>query len=677
MSNTTSAPDLSGFPAGAYRANLYVHEAEGRIDWYAIAEHSFIEGRAFTIGRAPDCNIILADGAVSGRHACIRFDGAELVVTDLGSTNGVTVNDVPTPEAVLQHGDVIRIGSTDIRFLYAFKSAPVQLVLDFTEGPNAGKSISTFGSSVTIGRLNCTINLPGADVAPQHARVDAYGTDLIYVVNLRRGNEMSLRGERVTGISGARDRDVLKVAGHVMRLRVVDSKQSMEAAAAIPVGQGTLQVVESEPAPAKAPIAALMISGDDLARIEAAHARATSEDPAPGDADLTAFEMAPLGDTFDLPTERRDEVLRPAPTLEAASAKRNHDGSRHPAARAPRPTPRHTRPLWPWVLAVPMLMLAGATLALKIIRLPRSESLTGEVAPGSFLPTVSPVRGRIDQILVPTGQRIGAREGVLRLLDLDVHAELERLAAQIETAQRAPLRLGVVERVAPPVGLVDALRRDERALLTARLELEDLTAAFNRRESTFAQLQAAQAKEADLTARVQRLDSSARAATVLAKGGAAAGPDLEVVRHLGQLIAERESLEARRYVLVEAARAGVLMPRGPPEATPLQVGLVVERDETIFIVADVSRVAVRLRVTPTALPNIVSVGRAIVTPEGFTEPRVPVELGPPSVVAEADGSFVFDTLVENPQGVWRTGQRVRAQVTLPSVDGLSWLSERL
>ena len=76
-------------------------------------------------------------------------------------------------------------------------------------------------------------------------------------------------------------------------------------------------------------------------------------------------------------------------------------------------------------------------------------------------------------------------------------------------------------------------------------------------------------------------------------------------------------------------------------------------------------------------PNIVSVGRAIVTPEGFTEPRVPVELGPPSVVAEADGSFVFETLVENPQGVWRTGQRVRAQVTLPSVDGLSWLSERL
>ena len=133
MSNTTSAPHLSGFPAGAYRANLYVHEAEGRIDWYAIAEHSFIEGRAFTIGRAPDCNIILADGAVSGRHACIRFDGAELVVTDLGSTNGVTVNDVPTPEAVLQHGDVIRIGSTDIRFLYAFKSAPVQLVLDFAE----------------------------------------------------------------------------------------------------------------------------------------------------------------------------------------------------------------------------------------------------------------------------------------------------------------------------------------------------------------------------------------------------------------------------------------------------------------------------------------------------------------------------------------------------------------
>jgi pSer/pThr/pTyr-binding forkhead associated (FHA) protein len=47
----------------------------------------------FVIGRSPDCQLALEDPLVSRRHAAFRWSGARLVVEDLGSRNGVKVND--------------------------------------------------------------------------------------------------------------------------------------------------------------------------------------------------------------------------------------------------------------------------------------------------------------------------------------------------------------------------------------------------------------------------------------------------------------------------------------------------------------------------------------------------------------------------------------------------------
>lgn len=44
-----------------------------------------------TVGRAPDCDIVVASGAVSRRHAEIALDGRDVIVTDLGSTNGTAI----------------------------------------------------------------------------------------------------------------------------------------------------------------------------------------------------------------------------------------------------------------------------------------------------------------------------------------------------------------------------------------------------------------------------------------------------------------------------------------------------------------------------------------------------------------------------------------------------------
>ena len=69
-----------------------------------------------TIGRLPDSEIVIQDAGASRHHAQVRFDGDRFVLTDLGSTNGTLVNDIPTTEHPLEDGDRITIGSTVLRF---------------------------------------------------------------------------------------------------------------------------------------------------------------------------------------------------------------------------------------------------------------------------------------------------------------------------------------------------------------------------------------------------------------------------------------------------------------------------------------------------------------------------------------------------------------------------------
>jgi hypothetical protein len=69
-----------------------------------------------TIGRHPECNLVLADPNVSRNHAEIRPQGDRYVVVDLGSTNGSRVNGVRVDTQVLDDGDELSFGNTRMRF---------------------------------------------------------------------------------------------------------------------------------------------------------------------------------------------------------------------------------------------------------------------------------------------------------------------------------------------------------------------------------------------------------------------------------------------------------------------------------------------------------------------------------------------------------------------------------
>ena len=76
----------------------------------------------FAIGRSSSCNLALADGLVSRKHAVLHVGPESVVVEDLGSRNGVAVNGVriKSPRR-LAHMDRVYIGSQELVMIDAAK----------------------------------------------------------------------------------------------------------------------------------------------------------------------------------------------------------------------------------------------------------------------------------------------------------------------------------------------------------------------------------------------------------------------------------------------------------------------------------------------------------------------------------------------------------------------------
>ncbi|MFN8634246.1 MAG: FHA domain-containing protein [Chloroflexota bacterium] len=79
---------------------------------------------SLTFGRAPTNDIVLDHPQISRNHATLTRQGTELVLQDLGSTNGTYVNGAPVTSAVLDRNDHIRIGPFDFVLAGATGSAP-------------------------------------------------------------------------------------------------------------------------------------------------------------------------------------------------------------------------------------------------------------------------------------------------------------------------------------------------------------------------------------------------------------------------------------------------------------------------------------------------------------------------------------------------------------------------
>ena len=77
-----------------------------------------LPGGRVVVGREEGCELHFDDATVSRTHAALERCGGETLVTDLGSSNGTTINGHPVDATgrTLRSGDIVRFGAVELRF---------------------------------------------------------------------------------------------------------------------------------------------------------------------------------------------------------------------------------------------------------------------------------------------------------------------------------------------------------------------------------------------------------------------------------------------------------------------------------------------------------------------------------------------------------------------------------
>lgn len=70
-----------------------------------------------SMGRGPGVDLAFDDTAMSREHGVLEFSGGEFRIRDLGSTNGIQLNDKPVKSGNLEHGDRVRMGEHVFQFV--------------------------------------------------------------------------------------------------------------------------------------------------------------------------------------------------------------------------------------------------------------------------------------------------------------------------------------------------------------------------------------------------------------------------------------------------------------------------------------------------------------------------------------------------------------------------------
>jgi hypothetical protein len=91
-------------------AELVLIEDDKPLRAYPLAKDRVI------IGRLGESDVVLSDPGASRRHAEVRRQNGEWIISDLGSTNGTLVNQATIGERQLEAGDRITIGRTVLEF---------------------------------------------------------------------------------------------------------------------------------------------------------------------------------------------------------------------------------------------------------------------------------------------------------------------------------------------------------------------------------------------------------------------------------------------------------------------------------------------------------------------------------------------------------------------------------
>ncbi|MDQ6830963.1 MAG: FHA domain-containing protein [Gemmatimonadota bacterium] len=240
---------------------------------------SLVDGREYAvpisglvIGRDPTCDVVVASGDVSRKHAVVAPGAEGYVLTDT-STNGLVLNGRAAPASqTLTRGDIVRIGGEEFRF-HADGGPANRGVMATLEVINPGVAKGTlYEISMPLAHVgrgaHNDIVIPDESISDSHAKFQRRDIGW-FVVDMGSTNGTYVGGRRIEGeapLLGAPD---VRFGGvkFVFRPSAADGSSEMKGTRAIAAPRlDRLPPREAVTSPSAPPAAAAALSDDDLFR---------------------------------------------------------------------------------------------------------------------------------------------------------------------------------------------------------------------------------------------------------------------------------------------------------------------------------------------------------------------------------------------------------------------------
>jgi len=192
----------------------------------SLQEHTLTDG-TWQIGREQGCEIFLDDRYVSRRHASIVISGKQAMLTDLGSSNGISKDGgrLPANQPVsLSPGQTFEIG----KYIFKLTLVPESLAARQKAAPSAplasagvqrmqarqegSKPLNLMGlEKISIGRAaDNHIVIDHPMVSRYHALIERMGTRF-RIIDTHSANGVYVNGERIDEIGWLKENDEIKV----------------------------------------------------------------------------------------------------------------------------------------------------------------------------------------------------------------------------------------------------------------------------------------------------------------------------------------------------------------------------------------------------------------------------------------------------------------------------------
>ncbi|MCP4895983.1 MAG: FHA domain-containing protein, partial [bacterium] len=171
------------------------------------------------IGREPDNELVLASPMCSRYHAELVLKDGIYTIADLGSTNGLRIDDSKVSEATIEDGLVIGIGDFTLEFTFPKQespktmlmevggdrtmamevpaAAPVVLYIHYVSGGQPRNVKIASGVEYVIGRSAGTdIMIEDRNCSGRHAQIFSRGVEF-FVRDLESSNGTAVNGQRI------------------------------------------------------------------------------------------------------------------------------------------------------------------------------------------------------------------------------------------------------------------------------------------------------------------------------------------------------------------------------------------------------------------------------------------------------------------------------------------------